>query len=199
MQFRISVSFYSHSCYFKIFFINFLIYFTITSHATLCLLWRDNGITQMSGSVRIGDLLGGRGGGGRGGQNSCVVTVMCGDLFALQKCQNSSTRKSSCGKLQEKYHLRHNLSKHILFLGGGGVLPWLGGGAYLEVPPCPDLAREEGTYLGWGYLPWGTLSPHPDLAGRGVSTLDRGVTYLGQGGGAPTLTWVPPPSRCGHL
>ena len=101
-------------------------------------------------------------------------------IITSLKQSYSWTRKSSCGKPQEAYRPRHNLSKHILSREGGG-----------------------GTYLGRGYLPWG--SPHPDI-GRGVPTLDlpwgtshsdlaeevptldggRG-TYLGV---PPILTWL---------
>ena len=77
---------------------------------------------------------------------------------------NSITRKSSCGKPQEAYRLRCNLSNHILSQGGtylghggvptlaGGYLPWTGG-TYLGVPPHPA------TLDGGVYLPWGTPSP----------------------------------------
>ena len=82
--------------------------------------------------------------------------------IAFQGYTLYETRKSSCGKPQEAYHLRHNLPKHILSRGGGGR-----GG----IP----------TLDGWGYLPWGT--PCPDLAGRG--------TYLGEGTylGVPPPPW----------
>ena len=82
------------------------------------------------------------------------------------------TRKSSCGKPQEAYRPRHNLSKHIPILGvGGGYLPRPGGG--------------EGTNLGQGegYLTW-PGDGVPTLAGGGVPTWGGG-TYLGEG--VPTL------------
>ena len=54
------------------------------------------------------------------------------------------------------------------YLGVLPILTWLGGrlrGIYLGVPPI--LTWREGTYLGWGYLPWGT----PVLTWVGVPTL----------------------------
>ena len=48
-------------------------------------------------------------------------------------CKTNQTRKSSCGKLQNTYRPQHNLSKHILSLGGG--VPTLAGGG-VPPPPC---------------------------------------------------------------
>ena len=55
------------------------------------------------------------------------------------------------------------------YLGQGGGVPTFG-----YPSPHPDPVGKE---RGRGYLPWGT--PHPDLVGEGVPTLD--------GGEVPTL------------
>ena len=102
------------------------------------------------------------------------------------------TRKSSCGKLQEAYCPRHNLSK------GGGYLPMAvgGGGTYLGrwyLPwGEPTLGYPPLSWPGWGvptldwlYLPWGNPPSWPDW---GVPTLAGGI-YLGQG--EPTLGYPP--------
>ena len=74
------------------------------------------------------------------------------------------TRKSSCGKPQEAYHPRHNLSQHNLS-EGGVPHPWPGS--------TPS---------------WGTQ--HPDLA-RGVPhPWLRGLPPLW---GTPILTWLENP------
>ena len=55
----------------------------------------------------------------------------------------------------------------LMWPGGRGYLPWMG---------VPTL--DWGTYLGLGYLPWGTPSPSWCGQGKGVPTLDGG-NYLG--------------------
>ena len=74
-------------------------------------------------------------------------------ILANVSKNRKKTRKSSCGKPQEAYRPRHNLSKHILSGGGGTYLGWGGGVPTLDgVPtlgyPYPDLAGRG------GYLPW---------------------------------------------
>ena len=94
---------------------------------------------------------------------------------------------------------------YLPWLGGtylGRGVPTLAGGTYLGVPPVltwpegtylgwvvPTLAGGRGTYLGWGYLPWGT--PCPDLAG--VPTLEYSHLDLARGtyvGVTPIWTWL---------
>ena len=121
-------------------------------------------------------------------------------LQILQIIQNLIKNKKVLLRERKKHTVRRVASARGGGEGGvcGGYLPW-SGRTYLRVPPI--LTWLEGTYLGvppphpdpaggrgyisWmgrGYLPWGT----------NILTWPGGVpTYLGQGG---TYLGVPPPS-----